>query len=249
MTEIVQAELVEEGTAVAPRMDVQALMSQAIASGDGEASVALMERLMDLRDREVRHNAEQALNQALAEFARRCPPIPRSKKGKRFKDGTQLFYADLEKDADPIVLPLMAELGLTRRWTHEVENRTMVTRCIITHELGASTTSSIGSGLITIPEANAAQIAAGTRTTLKRLTLFDALGLATQEELPGEAALTEEEIDEIRSLYMRKNVSAKRAGSLWRTLDIEPEAFHTLTREGYGTASRLLEMMPDKEDA
>lgn len=169
-------------------MDVERLMALAI---EKEGAVDILERLMTLRDREVAHQAERAFAAAFAEFKNHCPVIPRNKKGGEFvstNGTTQAWWYSPLETIQPIVDPILVRLGFHYRWTHNVTEKWLLTRCILKHSTGHSEESSIALPITGPPKASATQGAASTRTFGKRVTLSDVLGLATADDLDGAGA-------------------------------------------------------------
>ncbi len=192
-------------------LDVQSLMAAAVAQGDA-SGVEILERLMDLRDREVSRQAEQAMAEALWQFKQRVPPIPRDKRGTGFqgRDGAMqyVWYAPLDT-IQRIVDPLLSELGLWYSWSSEASERSVTTTCTLSHVSGATRTASMVLPVTGPPKSSATQAHAGTRSFAKRLTLSDVLGLSTTDDLDGAdgdagAPISDDQLRELRALVQRK---------------------------------------------
>ena len=167
-------------------MDVERLMEVAI---EKEGAIDVIKELVGLRNAEMDRQAEHAMNDALHRFKAKCPPIPRAKAGAKLsnRDGssaTRLFYADLDT-IQAIVDPILAQCGLTYAWSNEATTEVVVTRCILTHVMGATRESAMALPVSGPPKSSKTQAHSGTRTFGKRLTLSDVLGIATMDDGDG----------------------------------------------------------------
>ena len=165
------------------RLDVQALIAQAIESKSG---IETLERLVALALDVKAEQAREAWYASMAEFQRRCPPI---KKTKRVNAGPYSYsYAPLDEILSTIQ-PVMGEVGLSVSWvTKEIGEKVSVA-CRIAHELGHVEDS----GAFVIPimltqegrGANAAQRVGIARTYACRYSLLGILALAPEDDKDG----------------------------------------------------------------
>lgn len=233
-------------------MDVQKLMEQAIAK-DGDGGVELMERLMDLRDRELAHQAERAFHEAFAQFKRTCPPIPRDKKGASFatQDGASrewVMYAPLET-IQRIVDPLLFDLGFSYSWDSKATEKSVLTTCTLRHVSGHSVTSSMTLPISGPPKSSVTQASAGTRTFAKRLTLSDVLGIATDDDMDGADGgsgepLTEDQLRTLRDLIAKREVDIDSFLGLFGVGSLAD-----IPQASYGTAERFLKARKEKSSS
>ena len=162
------------------RLDVQALIAQAIESKSG---IETLERLVALALDVKAEQAREAWYASMAEFQRRCPPI---KKTKRVNAGPYSYsYAPLDEILTTIQ-PVMGEVGLSVSWkTTEIGEKVSVA-CIIAHELGHTQES--GAFIIPISSAqeqrgpNAAQRVGIAISYAKRYSLLGIIGLAPEDD-------------------------------------------------------------------
>lgn len=200
-------------TRPADAMDFQSLMAMAV---EKEGAIDVIERLREMRNDELAREAERQFQEAFAEFKRRCPPIPRNKKGKEFagKGGVKshIMFAPLDT-AQQIVDPHLFELGFSYWWTSEATAESVTTTCHLRHVAGHERTSSMALPITSIPQATKSQEHGGTRTMNKRLTLEDVLGLQLADDVDGQdgdgsESLTVEQVAEIQALILRAGSNA-----------------------------------------
>lgn len=237
-----------ESGAVAPAgsMDVEKLMALAI---EKDGAIDVIERLVELREKEMARLAEQQMGEAIAEFKRRCPRIPRNKRGSGFRtsSGTQeyVWYAPLE-GIQFIVDPILHDLGLSYSWNSTASSDSVVTTCVLRHVSGAERKSSMALPVSGPPKSSSTQAHAGTRTFNKRLTLSDVLGITTCDDADGQdgdsgETIDDEQLAEIRALVQRKNVNIDRFLEF-----VGVESLRDITVATYGMAMRTLEAKADK---
>lgn len=231
-------------------MDVEALMHVAVEKGS--EGVEILERLMDLRDREADREARLGFQEAFAEFHRRCPPIPRDTKGKQLAnhEGTgknTLMFAGLET-IQRIVDPILHELGFSYAFTvPQATERSLQVRCDLFHT-DHIRTSVMVVPIPNIPKASGAQNFTGARTTGKRLTLSDVLGIATEDaDASGPTAevltVDDDELKALQDLVTRKDVQ------IGRVLEFAGvPSLSDVPAASYGMLKRFLETRKDRPE-
>jgi ERF superfamily len=185
-----QIERVENRIAV---MDPQSLIASAIEKG---ATIETLERLVSLAKEVRAEQAKSAYYEAMAEFQRRCPPIPKTGKARiRTRGGSEFEYsfAPLEVITQ-LITPIMGPLGLSISYRISQDSSSVTAACLITHELGHTEES----GPITMPiektveggsGANPAQRVGIAMSYAKRYALLAKTGIAPQgEDLDGSPA-------------------------------------------------------------
>lgn len=212
-------------------LDIEGLLHLAI---EKDGAIEVIERLRDMRNDELAREAEREFQAAFGEFKRRCPPIPRDKVGASFVDKAGVRhvtkYAPLDT-IQPIVDPLLFELGFHYRWSNKATSDSVMTTCVLKHAGGHEETSSMTLPVSGPPKSSTTQAHSGTRTFAKRITLEDVLGLATVDDLDGADgdagdAIDESQLAEIRSLILRKQTTEAKllefAGvDAWENLPLE----------------------------
>ena len=189
MSESAEIVVAEDVTAARPVFDTHALMQLAI---EKDGAIEVIERLAALREKEMERESEEEFLRAFTAFRRECPEIPRTKKGKEFSGRggvkTYIMYAPLE-GVQAVVDPYLAKHGFTYSWNDAGSPSTaemMFTTCELRHVGGAMRTSTIPLPITKIINATGTQNYTGTRTTGKRLTLCDVLGISTVDDVDGE---------------------------------------------------------------
>lgn len=161
----------------------QAMIMRAIEKGiDAEALTRLMEQVERWQEREARN----AFVAAMAAFKADPPVVRKTKKARVPTKGggkIEYNYAPLDEAAS-IIGKAMARHGLSFRWEIEQgEQGLIIVHCIVEHEAGHGTKTTLfgrpdGSG-----QKNDAQQVGSTLTYLERYTLTAASGIATTEGL------------------------------------------------------------------
>lgn len=169
------------------RLDPQALIAQAVASGAG---IETLERLVALA-KDVREvQAREAWYEAMAEFQRSCPPIKKTAKAKiKTKGGAEFTYkfAPLDEITSTIAESMGAQ-GLSISWrSPKIEENRVVQICRVSHTLGHHEES----GEVSIPietaveggsGANPAQRVGIAMTYGKRYSLLAIIGKAPEDD-------------------------------------------------------------------
>lgn len=193
-------------------LDINALMMAALKEGEG--AVAALEKLVDLEERVSNREAVRLFNEAFTAFRADLPAIPRTTPG-AVRDGRRVMYSNFET-IQKYVDPPLAKHGFTYRFTTRPsqDGQWLIITCVLSHEAGHSEHSSMPVPMTSIPKASKAQEATGTRTYGKRITLSDVLGISTVDDTDGAGedggAISEEQIDTIRGLILRKDADNER---------------------------------------
>lgn len=167
---------VEPGEALATRpTDSFALMVERLASNPN-VDVAKLEKLIEMQERILAHNAEAAFNAAFAEMQAEIPTVV--ERGKTDK-GT---YAQLE-DIVEAIRPVLQRHGfaLSHR-TEWPDKSTVKVVGILTHREGHSRTSEFLSTADTSGSKNAIQALGSAVAYGRRYTTKDLLNIATRHE-------------------------------------------------------------------
>lgn len=116
-------------------IDPQRLIESAIEKG---ASIETVERMVALAKDIRAEQAKSAYYDAMSDFIRQCPAIPKSAKARintRSGGGYSYSYAPLDKIME-IIGPIMGKLGLSASYRIQQEPGIVTAICRITHELG-----------------------------------------------------------------------------------------------------------------
>ncbi|MEM9599441.1 MAG: ERF family protein [Pseudomonadota bacterium] len=150
---------------------IMAMVGKALDAGDPD----MLEKIMDLRDREEKRQAVQAFNAAFAEAQAEFPIIP-----KRGKGHGNITYARVE-DIMQAVMPVLAKHGLSVRHTSDTANGVTVT-ATLAHVGGHSEQDTFYASADKTGSKNDVQAIKSTITYGRRATLENLLGLASHGE-------------------------------------------------------------------
>lgn len=157
------------------------LLSMAVQQG---ADLDRLERLMALQERWEAGEARKAFVTAMTEFKREPLEIFKRKEvGYTTREGEFVGYKHAElSDVADVVVPAMAQHGLSHRWDVRQEAGRIHVRCIVTHERGHSESVELDAAPDDSGKKNKIQQVASAVTYLQRYTLLLATGLATKSQ-------------------------------------------------------------------
>ena len=157
------------------------LLRLAVENG---ADLDRLERLMALQERWEAGEARKAFVQAMTEFkAQPLEIFKRKKVGYATKEGDFVGYKHAElSDVASVVVPALAQHGLSHRWDVKQENNRIVVTCIVTHRAGHSESVTLDAAPDNSGKKNAIQQVASAITYMQRYTLLAITGLATQDQ-------------------------------------------------------------------
>jgi hypothetical protein len=182
------------------------LLSRALERG---ADLAMVEKLMDLAERQDKLQARRAYDEAIAAAKAEIPIIRKNRQVKvASKNGgadTNYVHEDLAEIAR-VVTPILSRHGLSYRFrTHYEPNQPVSVTCIISHKLGYSEENTLPGPPDNSGNKNSLQAIGSTCTYLQRMTLKAALGLAAAADdddgqaAGGDEAISEEQLQDIRT--------------------------------------------------
>ena len=176
------------------------MLSKAVADG---ASIEVLTKLMDLRDRLEAGQARKEFDEAVAAAKAEIPTIVKNRKGHGDKR-----YADFSAIAS-VVDPIITQHGLSYRFRTTQSDRISVT-CILSHKAGHSEENTLSAMADTTGSKNPIQAMGSTLTYLQRYTLIQALGIAVTEDDDGRSAgagetLSAEQAQALRDLMQKMN--------------------------------------------
>jgi hypothetical protein len=156
------------------------LIANAIAN---DVSIDKIDKLMDLKERWDKSEAEKAYNAAIAQFKSENIII--------IKDGTVDFTSSkgrtcyrFETLANVVytVAPVLAKYGLNHSWHTEQEGGQVRVSCKLAHAMGHSESISLQAGPDNSGSKNPIQAIKSTVSYLQRITLTSILGLAAGDQ-------------------------------------------------------------------
>lgn len=156
----------------------------------------LIEKMMNLAERNQANVARQAYHEAMAAFKANPPDIEKDRKVS-FKAGGQMVqytHASLANVTKKINAGL-GEHGLSAAWNTVQAEKGITVTCTITHKLGHSESTSLTAAPDTSGTKNSIQAIGSTISYLERYTLLALTGLATHD-MDNDGGEPEEYIDE-----------------------------------------------------
>lgn len=175
--------VVESGQAQVLNLPVVTPMSMIERAVERGADVAMIEKLMELQERNERNIGRRAFDQALAAAKAEFGPIMKSGKVSHGQGKTAFEHETLADIENAIAAP-MARYGLHYRFRTHQGDRITVT-CVIAHKDGHSEEISLAGSPDTSGAKNSIQAVGSTVTYLQRYTLKAALGLAAAADDDG----------------------------------------------------------------
>lgn len=166
-----------------PAVTPMTMIERAIEKG---ADVAMIEKLMDLQERNEANIGRRAFDQAIAAAKAEFGPIVKSGKVSHGQGKTSFEHETLA-DIEKAVVPSLARYGLSYRFRTNQTDRIAVT-CIIAHQHGHFEETTLSGAPDTSGAKNSVQAVGSTVTYLQRYTLKAALGLAAAADDDGKGA-------------------------------------------------------------
>ena len=182
-----------------------------MAAIQGKLDPALIERLMDLRDRDEASMGKRAYHAAMANFKADPPKINKDQTVEY--SGTKYNHASLANVTEKINIEL-SKHGLSVGWKTEQTEKIKVT-CTITHVLGHSESTSLSADPDKSGSKNAIQAIGSTISYLERYTILALTGLATHDQdddgnSAGFEFITPEQVEKINNLIKEVNPNEEK---------------------------------------
>lgn len=178
--------------------------------------------LMDIRERQMNKEAEQAFNVAFANAMAEMPDVPKSGLNKH----TGNKYPTLD-DLIRTTRPVLSKHGLSLNWQTWVKDDRIFARAIVRHSLGHSISTELDDKRDIGKQMNNLQAGGSTQTYLKRYTGFAILGLSAGDEVDDDGqgavdktAISEGQFHELKNLIGRAGLdedivlTAEKIGAL-----------------------------------
>lgn len=171
------------------------LLSRALERG---ADLAMVEKLMDLAERQERNMALKAFDAAVAEAKKEIPVIRANATGHNEKR-----YADQGAFA-AVVDPIIAKHGLSYRYRANQSANMVEVTCVLSHRDGYSEETTLSSTPDSSGGKNSIQAIGSALTYLQRYSLKLALGLAASKDDDGKSVdasepISQGQLEEIRA--------------------------------------------------
>lgn len=207
MTEL--AEINDDAVVPMAGADPMVQMIERVAMNP-DLPIERMTALMDMRERQLDKEAEQAFNQAFAQAMAKMPDVPRSGENKHLKTK----YSTLD-DLIRTARPALSEFGLSLNWQTTNEEGGIHVRAIVRHALGHSISTALSGPRDSGKQMNALQGAGSTETYLKRYTGFGLLGLSSGDEVDNDGQssgqtlklISQDQWHELREMLEQTNIT------------------------------------------
>lgn len=150
----------------------------------------MIEKLMELQERNERNIGRRAFDQAMAKAKAEIPTIIKNRRvsyENKSGDKTNYVHEDLAEIAKTVD-PILSRYGLSYRFRTAQGTNGITVTCIVSHEHGYSEETLLSGGADTSGGKNSIQAVGSTVTYLQRYTLKAALGLAAAQDDDGKQA-------------------------------------------------------------
>jgi hypothetical protein len=162
-----------------------------------------LERLLAMKERWDKVQAEKAFTEALSAFQEECPDLRKTKRVffETSKGSTEYHFAPLG-DIDRQIKPIMKKHGFSKSWKIQDANGKIKVSCTIKHIGGHSETTEMEADADMSGSKNAIQAKGSAVEYLKRYTLTGALGITTADQ-DIDGRLPELDVDKLHKQYMQ----------------------------------------------
>jgi len=212
-----------------------------------DAPLEMIEKFMDLRDREEKRTAKNAYTQAMAKFKANAPEIEKDK-GVSYDTGkgtTSYRHATLGNVTNTINKAL-GEYGLSAAWKTDQGESGVTITCTITHELGHSESTSLKAAPDTSGSKNAIQALGSTISYLERYTILALTGLATKD-MDNDGQSETVYLDEDQAKEIRDFISVVGKEAEWLKY-LKADSVETIPAKSYKKAIKALKAAVQKMD-
>jgi hypothetical protein len=135
-------------------------------------------QLLDVKERWDKEESRKAFIAAMALFKAKVPQVLKSK-NVSIPGGAVFKHAELATVCDAVV-PTLSEFGFAHRWEVGQADRLITVTCLLSHERGHETRTTLQGMPDDSGKKNAIQQVGSTVTYLERYTLMAAVGLAAK---------------------------------------------------------------------
>lgn len=176
------------------QLSEQTVLLQVISRAAQDPSIDLdrMERLLTMHKELNAQRAEREFHAAMARFKKTAPKILKDKhvhfnSKDPNKASTDYWHATLGAVCEAIVGGL-GEVGISHRWELDRKEARIFVTCVLTHEGGHFTRTTLDGPPDTSGNKNPMQQVSSTITLLQRYTLLAATGMGTHDDDDGRAS-------------------------------------------------------------
>ena len=179
-TKVIQMTDATQASTNLPAITPMSMIERAVERG---ADVALIEKLMDLKDRHDNALSRRAFDQAIAQAKAEIPPI-RKNRTVDFttqKGRTHYKHEDMAEVARTID-PILSKHGLSYRYRSKQDGGSLSVTCVLSHRDGYSEETTLCAQKDESGNKNHIQGVGSVATYLQRYTIKMALGLSASDE-------------------------------------------------------------------
>jgi hypothetical protein len=209
---------------------------------------ALIEKMMDLAERNQKNVARQAYHEAMAGFKANPPKIDKDRRVsyETARGKTEYNHASLANVTEKINSAMSAH-GLSASWTTSQQDKIITVTCTITHRLGHSESTSLSAAPDDSGGKNSIQAVGSTISYLERYTLLALTGMATHDmDDDGKGSdvktITTEQVKEIETLIEQKGADQAKFLEYMRIMTLQ----EIQQGKEYQKAIQALKAKPDK---
>ena len=221
-----------------PAVTPLTMIERAIEKG---ADVAMIEKLMELQERNDRNLGLRAFDAAIAAAKAEIPPIHKNRKVDftTAKGRTHYTHEDMAEVARTVD-PILSRYGLSYRFRTSQDNRILTVTCILSHRDGYSEETTLNGAADESGNKNHIQAIGSAATYLQRDTLKLALGLAASDDDDGRTAEKVETISADQFFAMQGLIESTATDPVKFAQYLKVENLETLTLKQFDTAMAAL---------
>ncbi|WP_273688409.1 ERF family protein [Ketogulonicigenium vulgare] len=221
-----------------PVVTPMTMIERAIEKG---ADVAMIEKLMELQERNDRNIARRAFDLAIAAAKAEIPSIRKNRKVDftTSKGRTSYAHEDMA-EISRTVDPILSRYGLAYRYRTTQDGRNLVVTCILSHQDGYSEETTLSSASDESGNKNHIQAVGSAATYLQRYTLKMSLGLAASEDDDGRRAEQVQRIDADQFITLQGLLEQSGADEIKFLAFLGAKDLESLTLKQFDTAVSAL---------
>lgn len=221
-----------------PAVTPLTMIERAIERG---ADVAMIEKLMELQERNDRNLGRRAFDAAIAAAKAEIPPIHKNRKVDftTAKGRTHYTHEDMAEVARTVD-PILSRYGLSYRFRTSQDQRILTVTCILSHRDGYSEETTLNGAADESGNKNHIQAIGSAATYLQRYTLKLALGLAASDDDDGRTAEKVETISADQFFAMQGLIESTATDPVKFAQYLKVENLETLTLKQFDTAMAAL---------
>lgn len=237
MNEIAKHDAAPEAVQL-PAVTPLTMIERAIEKG---ADVAMIEKLMELQERNDRNLGRRAFDAAIAAAKAEIPPIHKNRKVDftTAKGRTHYTHEDMAEVARTVD-PILSRYGLSYRFRTSQDQRILTVTCILSHRDGYSEETTLNGAADESGNKNHIQAIGSAATYLQRYTLKLALGLAASDDDDGRTAEKVETISADQFFAMQGLIESTATDPVKFAQYLKVENLETLTLKQFDTAMAAL---------